>query len=145
MLFFLTNLNVQNHLSSGLTSSTNVSVEKTLLLQEYWLHESIISLSALESYWTTSARIVCDMDSSRFSNSCLSETTDFVSSLKVSIYSFYLFGIIPLTTRDFFRRVVSWRIKNAKKSAFILDMPGYSISFFVSALLVSFLHQKVKG
>ena len=44
MLLLLTDFNVQTHLPSGLTSSTNVAVKKTSHFKEIWPKETINSL-----------------------------------------------------------------------------------------------------
>ena len=72
-------------INTDLTCSIKVAVEKILLFKEYWPKKAVNSFSSLESWWNTIARIVCDMGSFRFWNSCFSKTTDFIFSVKVSI------------------------------------------------------------
>ena len=84
ILLLFTKFYVQTYLFSGLNSSTKVAVDTILLVKVYWLKKTINFFSASEPWWTQNARIVRDTDFFWFSNSRFSETTDLISSFKVS-------------------------------------------------------------
>ena len=105
--------------------------------------KTINALFPFESWCTTNARIVCDMESSRFWTSFFSNETDFISSFKISIENFPLFSESSVKTHWCF--FVQWNPygSEVRKNALFPDITGYLNSYFFSALLALFFYQKV--